>query len=142
MSKATVFSTAQFGTADDSSATGLLVASCAFNGTSDTAEAPDHIGCVVGFAVYNQRKDVTCDGIVKTKGSGLAANIGTVCTFANATSNSRTRLYEDLDVTPAAGAGVIITGANITPTANGFEGGSLTGIYHPFVDAGSTVTLT
>lgn len=142
MSKATVFSAAQFGLADDSSATGLLVGSVTFTGTSDTAEAPDHIGCVAGLAVYNQRKDVSCDGIVKTKGSGLATNVGTVVALANTTSNSRTRLSEDLDVTPDANASIVVTGSTLSPTATGFEGGGITGVYHPFVATNAPVTLT
>lgn len=141
MSKATVYSTAQYGTADDSSATGLLVASVSFNGTADTAEAPDHIGCTVGLAIYNARKDVTCEGIIKTKGSGLATDIGSVCSFANTTSNSRTRLNEALG-TDDTGGGIIITGANISPTANGFEGGDVSGVYFPWVATGTTYTLT
>lgn len=142
MSKATVYAAAQFGLADDSTATGLLVGSVTYTGNSDTAEAPDHIGCVAGLAVYNQRKDVSVEGIVKTKGTGLAGNVGTVLTLANTTSNSRTRLSEDLDVTADANAALIITGSSMTPTATGFEGGSLSGVYHPFVATNAPVTLT
>ena len=142
MSKATAFSAAQFGLADDSTATGLLVGSVTYTGNSDTAEAPDHIGCVTGLAVYNMRKDVSCDGIIKTKGSGLAANVGTVLTLANTTSNSRTRLSEDLDLTPDANAAIVVTGSTMTPTATGFEGGGLTGVYHPFVATNAPVSLT
>lgn len=142
MSKATVFSAAQFGLADCSSATGLLVGSVTFTGQSDTAEAPDHIGCVTGLAVYNQRKEVSIEGIIKTKGSGLASNIGTVLTVAEATNNSRTKLSEDLDLTADANAAVIVTGSTISPTQNGFEGGSITGVYHPFVATNSPASLT
>lgn len=142
MSKATVFSAAQYGLADCSTATGLLVGTITFTGTSDTAESPDHIGCVVGLAVYNQRKDVSIDGIVKTKGSGLAANVGTVLTIAEATNNSRTKLSEDLDVTADANAAVIVTGTTLTPTQTGFEGGGITGVYHPFLATNSPASLT
>jgi hypothetical protein len=142
MSKATVFSSAQYGLADCSSATGLLVGTITFTGTADTAEAPDHIGCVVGMAVYNQRKDVSIDGIVKTKGTGLASNVGTVLTIAEATNNSRAKLSEDLDVTPDANAAVIVTGSTLSPTQTGFEGGGITGVYHPFVATNSPATLT
>lgn len=142
MSKATVFSAAQFGLADCSSATGLVVGSVTFTGQSDTAEVPDHIGCVIGLSVYNQRKEVSADGIVKTKGSGLAVNIGTVCTIAEATNNSRTKLSEDLDVTADANAAVVITGTTLSPTQSGFEGGGVSGVYHPFVATNSPATLT
>jgi hypothetical protein len=142
MSKATVFSAAQYGLADCANATGLLVGSVTFTGTSDTAEAPDHIGCVVGFSVYNQRKDVSIDGIIKTKGTGLGGDIGTVLTIAEATNNSRTKLGEALDVTPDANAAFIMTGNTISPTATGFEGGGITGVYHPFVSTNSPASLT
>lgn len=142
MSKATVFSAAQYGIADISTASGLLAGSITFTGQSDTAEAPDHIGCVVGVAVYNARREVSIDGIIKTKGTGLGANIGAVMSLAEATNNSRTKLSEGLGVTPDANAGLIITGANISPTQTGFEGGSLTGIYHPFTATNSPATLT
>jgi len=142
MSKATVYAAAQFGLADDSTATGLLVGSVTYTGNSATAEAPDHIGCVAGLAVYNQRKDVSCDGIIKTKGSGLAGNVGTVLALANTTNNTRTRLSEDLDVTADANAALIVTGSTISPTATGFEGGGLSGVYHPFVATNAPVTLT
>ena len=142
MSKATAYSAAQFGLGDDSSATGLLVGSVTYTASSDTAESPDHIGCVVGVAIYNMRKEVSCDGVIKTKGSGLAANVGAVLALANSTTNSRTRLSEDLDLTPDGGASIIVTGSTISPTATGFEGGGLSGVYHPFVGTGSPVTLT
>jgi hypothetical protein len=142
MSKATVYAAAQFGLADDSTATGLLVGSVTYTGNSDTAEAPDHIGCVAGLAVYNQRKDVSVEGIIKTKGSGLAGNVGTVLALANTTSNSRTRLSEDLDVTADANAALIVTGSTMSPTATGFEGGGLSGVYHPFVATNAPASLT
>ena len=142
MSKATVYAAAQFGLADDSTATGLLVGSVTYTGNSDTAEAPDHIGCVAGLAVYNQRKDVSVEGIIKTKGSGLAGNVGTVLALANTTNNTRTRLSEDLDVTADANAAIIVTGSTISPTATGFEGGGLSGVYHPFVATNSPASLT
>jgi hypothetical protein len=142
MSKATVFSAAQYGIADSSTATGLLVGSVTFTGVSETAEAPDHIGCTVGFSVYNQRKDVSADGVIKTKGTGLVGGIGLVLTLAEAGNNSRSKLSEGLDVTPEAGAALIITGNTISPTATGFEGGGITGVYHPFVSTTSPVTLT
>jgi len=144
MSLATVYGTAQFGLADDATATGLYVGSVSFDGTSETVEAPDHIGCAVGFAVYNPKKDVSVDGIIKTKGTGLVDNIGSVITLANTTANTRTRLNEGLgdSISAASGASIIITGNSIKPTATGFEEGSCGGIYLPFVAAGTVVALT
>lgn len=144
MSLATVYGTAQFGLADDATATGLYVGSVSFDGTSETAMAPDHIGCDVGLAVYNPKKDISVDGIIKTKGTGLVDNIGSVITLANTTNNTRTRLNEGLgdSIASATGASIIITGNSIKPGATAFEEGGLTGIYLPFVAAGTVVALT
>lgn len=142
MSKATVYSTAQYGLADDSSATGLYAASVTFTANSDTAEALDHIGCVVGLSVYNCRKDVSISGVVKTKGGGLVTEVASVVALANTTSNSRTRLSEDLGVTPDANASIVVTGGSLDPKQNGFEEGSISGVYHPFLATNSPATLS
>jgi hypothetical protein len=142
MSQATVFSGAQFALADDVSATGLYVGSITWSGTSETAELPDHLGGAVGFSVYNPKKDVTCDGVIAAKASGLSDSIGSVITLANTTHGSRTRNSEGLGVTPGANAAIVITGNTISPTATGFEGGGITGIYLPFVATNSPTVLT
>ena len=142
MSLATVYSTAQFGLADETSATGLYVGTVSFATTSEQATAPDHIGCDVGFAVYNPKKDVSVDGIVSVKGTGLADTVGSTVTLANTTNNTRTRLTESIGGSHASGASIVIIGADISGTATGFETGSMNGIYNPFVAAGSPVTLT
>lgn len=142
MSTATVYGGAQFGLADEASATGLVIGSATWNGTSETAELPDHIGCAVGLAVYNAKKDVTCDGIIAAKGTGLVDTIGSAITLANTTYSTRTRNSEGLGVTPDAGASIIVTGNSISPTQTGFEGGSISGIYLPFVATGSPVTVS
>jgi len=143
MSLATVYSTAQFGLGDDATATGLYVGTVSFSSTSEQATAPDHIGCDVGFSVYNQKKDVSVDGIVAAKGTGLVDSIGSTITLANTTTSTRTRLAEFFTgATAASGAAIIITGGETSGTATGFETGSITGVYNPFVAAGSPVTLT
>jgi hypothetical protein len=139
---ATVFSAAQFGLADDSTATGLLAASVGFSATSSMAQAPDHIGNTAGFAVYERKKDITVSGVIKTKGTGLVGSIGTLLTLANSTNNTRTRLSESLGVTPVANSGIVVTASDITPTNSDFESGSLTGVFFPGVAVNSPVTLT
>jgi hypothetical protein len=142
MSKATVFSSAQYGLADESSATGLYIASVTFSGSSDLAEVPDHIGCTVGMSVYNPRKEVSADGVIKTKGAGLSGSIGTVISLANTTNNTRTRLTEALNVTAESGAAIVMTGNDISPKQSGFEEGSMNGVYFPFVVTTSPTSLT
>lgn len=142
MSLATVYATAQFGLSSDSTATGLYVGTVTFSSTSEQATAPDHIGCDVGYSVFNFKKDVTAEGIVATKATGLVGTVGATITLANTTTSSLTRLAEFFSWTPASGAAIIITGGETSGTATGFETGSITGIYNPFVAAGSPTTLT
>lgn len=142
MSQATVYASSQFGLAADVTATGLFVGTVTFSNTSETATAPDHIGCDVGLAIYNPKKDVSVDGIVAAKGTNLVANIGSTITLANTTYNTRTRLAEQISGSATGGAAIVITGGETSGTATGFETGSITGIYHPFVAAGTAVVLT
>lgn len=141
MPQATVYSAAKYGLADDSTATGLLVARVNYAGTSDVPEALDHLGCVAGFAVVNARKTVSCDGVVKTKGSGLAGSIGSVISLANTTADSRTKNSEGLGATPNANAGIVVTECTLEPQQSGFETGGLSGVYFPYVATNSPATL-
>jgi hypothetical protein len=142
MSHAKVYSTAQFGCSDDVTATGLYAGSVTFSNTSEQATAPDHIGCDVGMAVYNGKIDVSIDGIISAKGTGLVGAVGLTVTLANTTNSTRTRLAEFQDGTAASGAAIIITGGEMSSQATGFETGSISGVYCPFVAAGSPTTLT
>lgn len=142
MPKATVFSTAQFGLATEVTATGLVLGSTSWEGSSETAELPDHIGGAVGFAIWNMKKEVSGDGIIATKGTGLVGNIGAVLALSNTTTNTRTRNAEGLGVTADANAAIIMTGNTISPAQTGFEAGGFSGIYLPYVATNSPVTLS
>lgn len=142
MSQATVYAGAQFGLGTDVTATGIIVGSVTWAGSSETAELPNHIGCAVGLAVFNPKKEVSGDGVIAAKGTGLVGDIGDLLTLANTTTSTRTRNSEGLGVTPVANAGIVITGNTISPTQTGFEGGGFTGIYLPGVATNSSVILT
>lgn len=142
MSKATVYSAAQWGLEDETTATGIVIASITWSGTSETAELPDTNGNAIGLSVYNPKKDVSGDGVIATKGTGLVGNIGAVLSLDNTTYNSRTRNSEGLGVTPDANAGIVLTGNNIAPAQTGFEAGGFTGVYLPGVATNSPVELT
>jgi hypothetical protein len=105
-------------------------------------ELGDHIGCAAGFAIWNMKKEVSGDGIIATKGTGLVGNIGAVLALANTTLNTRTRNSEGLGVTADSNAAIIITGNNIAPAQTGFEAGGFTGIYLPYVATNSPVILS
>lgn len=142
MSLATVYGASQFGLASETTATGLLVASITWTGSSEQALAPNHIGCDVGVAVFNAKKTVTADGIIAAKGTGLVDAIGSTITLANTTHGSRTRNSEGTGETPDANASLIVIGNSISPTATGFEGGSMEMIYLPSVATNAPVTLS
>jgi hypothetical protein len=140
MSQATVYSGAQYGMADQATATGMYASSVSFTASSSMAEAPDSIGCLVGVAVYDPRCEVSVEGIVKTKTSNIPSQIGEVITIAAATENSRARTKELIDA--ASNSVVIITGGSVNPTNTGFETGNITGIFYPYLSTTSPTTLT
>jgi len=142
MSLATVYSGSQLGLADETAATGLYVGSMTWTGASEQAKVPNHIGCTVGFAVYDANKTVSCDGVIAAKGTGLVDAIGSAITLANSTNNARTRNSEGLGDTPAGGSGLIVIGNTISPTATGFEGGGMEMVYFPSVSTAAPYTLT
>lgn len=142
MSLATVYATAQHGLADETTATGIYVGSMTWTGNSEQTKLPNHIGCTVGFAVYESNKTVSCDGIIAVKGTGLVDAIGSAITLANTTFNTRTRNSEGIGDTPVAGAGLIVVGNTISPTGTGFEGGGMEMVYFPSVSTSSPYTVT
>ena len=142
MSQATVFSSSQYGLVTDVTATGLYLGSLTYSSTSDLATVPNHIGCDVGFAIYNAKKEVSIDGVIAAKGTAMPADIGEVVTLANSTNNTRTRQSENLGETPVAGAAIVVTGSTLTLSNTGFEQGSITAIYYPSVSTSAPVTLT
>jgi len=137
---ATVYSAAKFGIASEASSTGIHAANISYSGTSETAVAPNHVGQDVGLAIFNESIDVTIDGVLVTKGAGFVVGIADLVTLANTTADSLTVTTDILKVTPSANASVVITGANLKRSNNGFEMGDLTGVYKPGVD--TTVTYT
>ena len=137
---ATVYSTAKFGANSEASATGLYLGSISFNGASEVGTAPNHVGQDVGVSISNERIDISCEGVITTKGSGMVVGMADLVTLANATGDSSTVYADILKVSPVNNASVIITAASMTRTNNGFETGSLTGVFYPGID--STVTYT
>jgi hypothetical protein len=142
MSNATVFGAGQYGLASEVTATGLLAGTISWDASSSQATAPNHIGCDVLFAVYNQKKDVTIDGVVATKTTGLIGNMGAVLTLANTAHNGRTRLTEGMSDTPVANTALIVTSSSLNGAGTAFETGKLTCIYLPSVATNSPTPLT
>jgi hypothetical protein len=132
---ATVFGTSKFGAASEESTTGLYVANISFAATSENAVAPNHLGQDQAMAIFNESIDVSLDGVIKTKGSGMVIGIADVVALANFTADSLNIGTDLLKTTPVSNASTIITGGTISRTNNGFETGDLTGVYKPGIDS-------
>jgi hypothetical protein len=139
---ATIYSTAKFGLASEAASTGLFIASLSYGGTSETALAPNHVGQDVGIGVYNEKIDITASGIIAVKGAGMVPGIADLLVLANTSVDSLNVFTDLLKVTPVANASIIITGATLARSNNGFETGDLTGIYLPGVDTTATYTAS
>jgi len=139
---ATVFGTAKFGIASEASSTGLFAANINYNGTSEVAYSPNHVGQDVGMSIYNESIDVTLDGVVAVKGAGFVVGIADAVTLANTTVDSLTVTTDILKVTPVANASVIVTQSSLKRSNTGFEMGDLTCVYKPGIDATATYTAS
>ena len=142
MANPTVYSGAQFGLKAELTNTGLYIGSISWDKSSEQATVPDHIGTTVGVSIYNPTCEVTCDGVIASRSNGLVGAIGSVLVLENGTFNGRVRNSEGLGATLASGAGIIVTGNNISPTGTGFETGSISGSFWPGVAAGTVYNPT
>jgi len=141
-SAATVYGGGQYGLATDVSATGLVAATNPFTKSSKTAEAPDHIGNTCMVSIYDPRCEVSMEGVVAAKGTGMVGTIGGLITLSNTTKNTRLRLSENLVSAATTGAGIILTDYSLTPEQSGFEKGSLKGVYFAYLDTTSTYSAS
>lgn len=139
---ATVFGTSKFGLASEVTSTGLFAANVSFAGTSETAVAPNHVGQDVAMSVFNESIDVSIDGVLAVKGAGFEVGIADVVSLANINADSLDIPVNLLKVAPTGGASTIITGGTISRTNNGFETGSLTGVFKPGINAGTVSTVS
>jgi len=130
---ATVHSTARFGVVDDSTATGLYIASLSYSYSSEQGMVKDHEGFTVGLSVYDDRTEISADGVVKTKGSGLVASIGDTVTLLNESDDGDALNDGALMSTSVGTAAPICTGGGITRSNTEFETGSLTLVFYPLV---------
>jgi len=139
---ATVFGTAKFGITSEAPSTGLFIATINFAGVGEIAFAPNHVGQDVGMAISNEAIDITLNGVITTKGAGMVVGIADTIVLANATADSSTIYTDIVKTTPVTNAGVIITGATMGRTNNGFETGDLTGVYKPGIDTTAVYTAS
>ena len=136
------FSLAQYGAADDSSATGLYVGKISYSYKSDKVDLKNHISSTVGFTLSDDMADVKCSGAVVAKTAGMTPAIASVLTLANTTANSLTLTSKGLFSTPVANAGVVVIGANLERSNSEFEAGDFDAVFHPGVITNAPVSLT
>lgn len=139
---ATVYASARYGASAETSATGLHVGTLTFNYTTEQAYAPNHIGCDVGLSVYNDKADVTIDGVVAVKATGAIGDLAATVTLANTSADSLNLLSDRMFSTPVANASLVITGGSLTRGNTAFETGSLQAIYNPLIATNAPSTLT
>lgn len=130
---ATVFGTARHGMVDDSSATGLYVSSLSYSYSTEMAQARDSQGFTAAFSLFEDKADITVDGVVKTKTTGLTTDLAATITLANESDDTLSLNDQNMFSTPDAAAGTVVTGASLTRNQSEFETGSLTLVYFPLV---------
>lgn len=139
---ATVHGAPRFGIVDESSSTGLLLAEYTTTYTVQTAYAKNHIGCDVGVSFFNDAADVTCNGVIAVKATGLVPDLAAVLTSANSAADSLATNSKNLFSTPNANAGLLVTGASMKRVNSDFETGDVSATYRPLVATNAPSTLT
>eukprot|EP00112_Aurelia_sp_Birch-Aquarium-sp1_P002669 Seg12982.5 transcript_id=Seg12982.5/GoldUCD/mRNA.D3Y31 product="hypothetical protein" protein_id=Seg12982.5/GoldUCD/D3Y31 len=139
---ATVYSRARWGVVDDETATGLKLANLSYNATTEEGIAEDHIGCDMGVSIYNDKSEVSADGVVAVLGTGVNTALASVIALANEDNGGVNLATKPLFTSSHANAGTIITSLDVTRANKAFETGSLSGMYRPLVNTDSPTILT
>ena len=132
---ATVFGTARFGVLKELTATGLMVGTMTTNYTADMATAKNHLGCDAALSLFNDSSEVSCEGVVAVKTTGLVPDLAAAITLANSAADSLASNHKNLFTANEAGAGLIVTGASLTRANSEFETGSVTSILKPLISS-------
>jgi len=136
------FSLAQYGAADDSSATGLYIGKISYGYKADKVDLKNHISSTVGFTLSDDMVDVKYSGAVITKTAGMTGALGSVLVLANTAANSLTLTTKGIFSTPVANAGIVIIGATLERASSEFETGDVDAVYHPGVTTNAPVSLS
>jgi len=139
---AKVYSTSRYGITNDATATGLKLANLTYTSSAQEALGEDHLGQEDALALYNDKTEVSADGVVAVKATGLDLVISEVVVLANNTADSLDLEQGKLFTTAHANAGTIVTSLDVTRNNKGFETGSMSGTYRPLVNTSSPSTLT
>lgn len=139
---AKVYSTSRYSIIDDSTATGLKLANLTYASSVSETVSEDHIGQEDGLALYNDKTEVSGDGVVAVSATGIDMALADVIALANDTDDSHNLPQDKLFTTADANAGTIITSLDLTRGHKAFETGSFNGTYRPLVATNAPTTLT
>lgn len=139
---ATVFGAARYGIIDDSSASGLKLGSLKYSYSSSEAVAEDHIGNEFAMALYNDQAEVTADGVVAVKTTGLGLALADVIVLLNENDDTLSLNDAGLFTTADVNAGVVITSLDLSRGNKEFETGSMTGKFKPLIATNAPSTLS
>lgn len=136
------FSLAQYGAADDSSATGIYIGSIDFDYSVNKVDLKNHIDTTVGFVLADDKVEVSMSGAVVSKTAGMTPALASVITLANNSANSLTLTTKGTFTTPVSNAGIVVTGAKLSRANSEFETGDISAVFHPGVTTNAPVSLT
>lgn len=136
------FSLAQYGAADDATATGLYIGDITYDYKADKIDLKNHIGSTVGFTLADDQTGVKVSGAVVSKTAGMTPAIASVIALANTTANSLVLTSKGVFSTPVAGAGIVVIGASLKRANSEFETGDLDAVYHPGVTSTGAVSIS
>lgn len=139
---ATVFGAPRHGIVKDETATGLALASLSYDYTTEQAFAENHTGSTFAFSVFNEIVDVTAEGVVASRTTGLVTDLASVITLANESADSLSLNDQNLFSTANANAGTVVIGANLRRANKEFETGTLTMKFAPLVATNSPSTIS
>lgn len=139
---ATVHGASRFGITDDSSATDLILGDLSHDYNVETTFVKNHIGNNVSFALFNDTTEVSADGVVAVKATGLTVALADAITLANTTVDTLALNSQNLISTPVANAGLIVTGASLKRMNADFETGGLKMLYNPLIATNAPVSYT
>lgn len=138
---ATVFGTPRYGIVDDDTATGLKLANLRYSYSVEETSAEDNLGCDFADSYFNDKTEVSADGVVAVKGTGIGLTLADTITLVNESDGSLGLNDDSLFTTADANAGVVISSLEVSRTNRGFETGSMTGKFKPLVATDSPLVI-
>jgi hypothetical protein len=139
---AKVYSTSRYAIIEDDTATGLKLANLTYASSVSETMGEDHLGQEDSLALYNDKTEVSGDGVVAVSATGMDMALADVIALANDTDGSHDLPADKLFTVADANAGTIITSLDLTRGNKAFETGSFNGTFRPLLATNAPTTLT